>query len=167
GIARRVAHEIKNALTPMRLSLHGLQKRIDAMPAAEQPAAREGLRALIDEVDALSRLAEQFSDFARLPEPRRVPIELGGLVRSTTALYPRRGFELRVDAPQGPVWILGDALLIGRALHNLLINAFEAMPGGGQVDVSLRQEPGFADMDVRDRGAGMTEEVLARAFEPD
>jgi nitrogen fixation/metabolism regulation signal transduction histidine kinase len=167
GIARRVAHEIKNALTPMRLSLHGLQKRIDAMPAAEQPAAREGLRALIDEVDALSRLAEQFSDFARLPEPRRVPIELGGLVRSTTALYPRPGFELRVKAPEEPVWILGDALLIGRALHNLLINAFEAMPGGGQIEVSLRQEPGYADMDVRDRGAGMTADVLARAFEPD
>src|SRR5262249_42958713 len=98
-IARRVAHEIKNALTPQRLSLHGPPKRIGAMPTAEQPAAREGLGALIDEVEALSRLAEQFSDFARLPEPRRVPIELGGLMRSTTALHLRPGFELCVDAP--------------------------------------------------------------------
>ncbi len=166
GIARRVAHEIKNALTPMSLSLYGLEKRVAAIPETERPAARQGLAALVEEVESLSRLAEQFADFARLPEPQRKPVDLAALARSSGALHQRPGFEVRLDLGPDPVWVEGDALLLGRVLNNLLLNAVEAMPRGGRIEVRLRAGPELAELEIRDRGEGIGEEVMRRVFEP-
>lgn len=166
GIARRVAHEIKNALTPMRLSLHGLQKRLGDVPESERAGARKGLDALLEEIESLSRLAEQFSDYARLPEPRRRLLDLTALARSAVALHERPGFELLFQSPAEPVWVDGDSLMLGRVLNNLLVNALEAMPQGGCVEVEVRVRDGHAQVEVRDRGEGIPEEIRSRVFEP-
>ncbi|MFN8589552.1 MAG: HAMP domain-containing protein [Candidatus Eisenbacteria bacterium] len=77
-VARQLAHEIKNPLTPMRLSLHRLQKRVDTVPEHERAAVRDSIAALLVEIEHLTRLAEHFSQYARLPEARVEPLDLGG-----------------------------------------------------------------------------------------
>ncbi len=164
-VARRLAHEIKNPLTPMRLSLHRLQKRADAVPESERAAVRDSLAALLQEVEHLARLAEQFSQYARLPEPRHEPLDLSELVRSAAGLHEPGDVTLRVTCDrEAPV--TGDRLLLSRAVHNLLLNACEASPEGSTVEVNVGPDGGEARVDVLDRGAGLPAGLAERVFEP-
>ena len=164
-VARRLAHEIKNPLTPMRLSLHRLQKRADSVPERERGAVRESLAALLQEVEHLTRLAEQFSQYARLPEPRLEPLDLAEVTRSAAALHEPGHLTLRV-ASAGPAPVRGDRLLLSRAVHNLLLNACEASPDGGTVEVRVETGGAEARVDVLDRGPGLSAELAERVFEP-
>ncbi len=164
-VARRLAHEIKNPLTPMRLSLHRLQRRIDAVPEADRAAVRDSIEALLQEVEHLTRLAERFAQYARLPEPRFETLELGELARAAMALHEPEHVRLRfVSEAAAPV--RGDRLLLSRALHNLLLNACEASPPGSEVEVRTGRAGGEGWVEVLDRGPGLAPEVAARAFEP-
>ena len=163
--ARRLAHEIKNPLTPMRLSLHRLQKRVDQVPAGERAAVEESLTALLHEVEQLAHLAEQFSQYARLPEPRLERMDLGAVARDAASLHGQGAPEVRFVA-DGPLPVRGDPGLLSRALGNLILNACEASPPGTAVEVSARSEGGEAVVEVLDRGAGLDESVRGRVFEP-
>lgn len=164
-VARRLAHEIKNPLTPMRLSLHRLQKRLDGVPAHDRDAVRDSLDALLQEVEHLTTLAERFAQYARLPEPRPEPSALNELVRAATALHEtgavRIVFEPGADAP-----LVCDRLLVSRALHNLLLNACEASPAGATVEVRTGRDEARAWIEVLDRGPGLDPGVADRAFDP-
>jgi nitrogen fixation/metabolism regulation signal transduction histidine kinase len=164
-VARGLAHEIKNPLTPMRLSLHRLQKRADAVPEREREAVRDSLAALLQEVEHLARLAEQFSQYARLPEPRLEPVDLAEVVRSAAALHEPGHVAIEV-ACAGPARVRGDRLLLSRAVHNLLLNACEASPEGGAVELRVATAGAEARLEVLDRGPGVPADLASRVFEP-
>jgi nitrogen fixation/metabolism regulation signal transduction histidine kinase len=164
-VARRLAHEIKNPLTPMRLSLHRLQRRVDLVPEAERAAVRDSLGALVQEVEHLTRLAEHFSQYARMPDPRREPVELGELARAAAALHEPEHVRVQVTR-SAPVPVIGDRLLLSRALHNLLLNACEASPAGAEVEVRTGSDGSEGWVEVLDRGPGVSADVAGRVFEP-
>jgi signal transduction histidine kinase len=126
----------------------------------------ESLAALDLAVADLGHLAEQFSQYARLPEPRFERIDLGDVVREAARLHEpeRRTVALKPAAESLPVQ--GDRLLLSRAVHNLLLNACEASPDGGTVEVSVTREDDRVRVEVRDCGPGLAPEVRARLFEP-
>ena len=164
-VARRLAHEFKNILTPMSLSLHRLRRRTGEVRAEHRTAVEESLLALAGGVDQLARLAEQFSQYARLPEPRFERLDLDRLVHDAVRLHEREEVSLEVSGG-GALWIEGDPLLLARAIHNLVLNACEASTAGGVVEVRSRAEEGAAVVEVLDRGPGLSPEVRGRLFEP-
>jgi nitrogen fixation/metabolism regulation signal transduction histidine kinase len=166
-VARRLAHEFKNLLTPMSLSLHRLRRRTRAVNAEERPAVEDSLDALAVGVDQMTRLTEQFAQYARLPEPRFERVDLDALVRDAVKLHEHEGVSVAVEsAPRDPLWVLGDGLLLSRAVHNLVLNACEASPRGAAVAVRTLAEGPCAVVEVLDRGAGIAPEVRERVFEP-
>ncbi|MGH7743166.1 MAG: sensor histidine kinase, partial [Candidatus Eiseniibacteriota bacterium] len=157
-VAQRLAHEFKNILTPMSLSLHLMAR--DAARSGDDAEARGALER---GVAHLGRLAEQFSQYARLPEPRLERLELAALARSAA------GGAVRISA-DAPVEVAGDSLLLSRAIHNLVLNANEAGgsegAGAAAVEVRVAREGNRAVLEVLDRGAGIPAEIRARIFEP-
>lgn len=164
-VARRLAHEIKNPLTPMRLSLHRLQRRAGLVPEGERAAVADSLEALLHEVEHLTRLAEQFSQYARLPDPRREPVDLADLARDAVSLHEPDHLVLRAGE-LAPAPVVGDPLLLSRALHNLLLNACEASTTGGEVEVRTGTTDGTAWVEVLDRGSGPPTSLGEQVFEP-
>jgi nitrogen fixation/metabolism regulation signal transduction histidine kinase len=165
-VARRLAHEFKNILTPMSLSLHRLQRRASIVPDDERRAVEESLQALARGVDQLSRLAGQFSQYARLPEPRRERIDLDEVVRAAVGLHEHEGVRVEVTGADGELPVWGDPLLLSRAVHNLILNGCEASPGGSVVQVRLSRSTDQAVVEVLDRGTGLDAAVRERLFEP-
>jgi len=164
-LARKLAHELKNPLTPMSLSIHRLQRRVELVPESERKAVRDSLDALLEEIQHLTRLADSFAQYARMPEPRDEPVDLSELARACSALHEPQGVTLRV-ACDAPLPVRGDRLLLSRALHNLLVNAVEASPGSGIVELESGQDGSEAWVEVRDRGPGLDPAIAARVFEP-
>ncbi len=164
-IARRLAHEFKNLITPLSLSLHRLEHRVEAVRDDQRAAVADSLAAIASAVEQLSRLAEQFAQYARLPEPRLEPIDLADVVRSAAALAGPGPARVTL-AGDGALPVAGDALLLTRAVHNLVLNACEASPDGAEVEVRWSVADGVATVEVLDRGAGLAPEVRARLFEP-
>ncbi len=164
-VARRLAHEIKNPLTPMTLSLHRLQRRVELVPEHERSAVRESLAALLQEIDHLTQLAETFSQYARMPEPRHEPLDVSELARAASALHEPEGVTLHVSCDDA-LPVRGDRLLLSRALHNLLVNAIEASPRGAVVELASGADGSQAWVEVRDRGPGLDPKLAERVFEP-
>ena len=164
-VARRLAHEFKNLLTPMSLSLHRLRRRTGEVTEEHREAVTESLEALSSGVDQMARLSEQFSRYARLPEPRFEPVDLVRLVREAVRLHEHEGVGVTV-AEGGPVRVLGDTLLLSRAVHNLVLNACEASVPGSTVEVRTSAEGGNAVIEVLDRGAGLDPALRSKLFEP-
>ena len=163
-IARRLAHEIKNPLTPIQLTLQELVDRYEG-PDADFGAFLTECHGIIhEEVENLRRLVREFSEFGRLPEPRFVAGDLNVLVEETAGLYPQRNIELRLDAalPEFPF----DGDQIRRVLINLLDNAVQADPSGAAITVTTGVANGLAEVTVADRGAGIPAEQLETIFQP-
>jgi signal transduction histidine kinase len=162
-MARSVAHEVKNPLTPMRLAVRTLQRH-----AEQLPAAREALEVIEAESARLEELSRAFSQFGRLPEGPTSEIdlaeELDYLLR--THLPPGSTHRLRspVDLPR----IHGHHDALSRAFRNLLLNAAEAMgEGGGTVTVKLTTQGEAVEVRVLDSGPGIAPEHLERIWDPD
>jgi nitrogen fixation/metabolism regulation signal transduction histidine kinase len=164
-VARRLAHEFKNILTPMALSLHRLTRRAEAVPEGERGAVRESLGALSRGVEQMTRLSEQFSQYARLPDPRFETLDLAELARAAAALHEPETARVTV-VDDGRLPVRGDTLLLSRAIHNLLINACEASPRGGDVELVTHADGADAVLEVRDRGTGVPAALKEHLFEP-
>ena len=163
--ASQIAHEIKNSLTPMRLSLARVERRLEAMPSGERGAIQNSLGVLLQEIEDLARMADHFSEYARLPEPRLEPVDLAEVAGAAVALHEDAAVRADIDAGCR-LPIRGDRLLLSRALHNLILNAREAGPAGARVEVRVGASGAQAVVEVLDRGAGVSEEMRAVAFEP-
>jgi nitrogen fixation/metabolism regulation signal transduction histidine kinase len=162
-VAQRLAHEFKNILTPMSLSLYMLARHAESAIETEREERRESLAALERGVSHMNRLAEQFSQYARLPEPRFEALDLAELAR----MAARPVGDVPVEhAGDRSVPIVGDHLLLSRAIHNLVINACEASPPGAIVEVRTGTANGMASLEVLDRGAGVPEALRAKLFHP-
>lgn len=176
-VARRLAHEIKNPLTPIQLSAERLEMKLTGkVGAPEQALLTKSVKTIVDQVDAMKRLVNDFRDYARLPAAELKPLDLNKLVTEVMQLYAH-------DASQVPVQleldrrcprILGDAQQLRQVLHNLLQNAQDATESAGNADaqhpVTLRtqwlESTGRVRMGILDCGTGFPEHILKRAFEP-
>lgn len=176
-VARRVAHEIKNPLTPIQLSAERLKRKL--MPLATEPADRDALTqytdVIIRQTNDLRHIVDEFSKFARMPEPDRRETDLAKLVRDAALLQQDAvAGALRADIPAGPLPVEVDAGMIRQALTNLLKNAGESVaevaadppPGWtAEVGVTLEAVPEAAVIRITDNGLGLPED-RARLFEP-
>ncbi len=169
-VARRMAHEIKNPLTPIQLSAERIRKKYSERSGDLDAIVEEGTTAIVREVGALKNLVNEFSRFARLPAPNPVPTGLGDVVAAALALYdgthPGVTFRSQCEVGLPPVPV--DPEQIKRVLVNLLDNAIAAMSGQGTIEVAARREPnlGTVRLEVADDGPGIPPEDRDRLFLP-
>lgn len=167
-VARRLAHEIKNPLTPIRMSLETL------LAASQRGRLDEGFRELLslsahtvlEEVDRLKRIVDEFSQFARLPRPQLVALDLAEVVQSVLALHAPRGALSYRAQLQPKLRVQADRDQVTQVLMNLIKNAEEAMPTGGQITVRTFAVGPAAALEVEDEGPGIPQALRARLFEP-
>jgi nitrogen fixation/metabolism regulation signal transduction histidine kinase len=176
-VARRLAHEIKNPLTPIQLSAERLEMKLSGkLEKSEQAILNKSVKTIVDQVDAMKRLVNEFRDYARLPAALLKPLDLNALVQDVLNLYNEGDAHTAVvtelDA-QCPL-VLGDAQQIRQVLHNLLQNAQDAAQSAQRNDtqdaVLLKTQwvpaSGRVRLTVLDKGMGFPEHILKRAFEP-
>ena len=177
-VARRLAHEIKNPLTPIQLSAERLEMKLSGKVAPpEQAILTKSVKTIVDQVDAMKRLVNEFRDYARLPAADLKPVDLNALVSDVLQLYGAENtpIVLRCELDERCPPIRGDAQQIRQVIHNLLQNAQDAAEaaaaGTGRTgEVISRTRLGDSGQRVRltvqDSGPGFAENILKRAFEP-
>ncbi|MFZ2986362.1 ATP-binding protein [Ideonella sp.] len=176
-VARRLAHEIKNPLTPIQLSAERLQHKLEAkLEGTDQAMLVRSVATIVNQVQAMKQLVNEFRDYARLPAARLVSTDLNALVAEVLVLYgddQERGRLVSVLAPDLPP-LRGDATQLRQVIHNLIQNALDAVAGREGARVLLETEvarhedgrPRAVRLKVTDNGPGFGEKVLKRAFEP-
>lgn len=174
-VARRIAHEIKNPLTPIQLSAERIRRKFGRQLAEEEAASLGTLTdVIIRQTGDLRRIVDEFSRFARMPEPDRREEDLARLVREAVVLQ-ESGRPIRATIPEGPILMELDATMMGQALTNLIKNAGEAIetllergaPEGyvPEIRVTLTETPDVVVVRIMDNGIGLPED-RARLFEP-
>ncbi|HEU4400673.1 MAG TPA: ATP-binding protein [Candidatus Polarisedimenticolia bacterium] len=169
-VARRLAHEIKNPLTPIQLSAERIRKKVGERSGNLDAIVEEGTTAIVREVATLKNLVDEFTRFARLPAPHPVPTDLHEVVGATLALYTDRHDEVTISPIYEPGLprVLLDPDQMKRVLVNLVDNALEAMGGRGTVSIAARRDPGSGavQLEVADDGPGIRPEDRDRLFLP-
>ncbi|MDD5758216.1 MAG: ATP-binding protein [Desulfobulbaceae bacterium] len=168
-VARRIAHEVKNPLTPIQLSAQRLRKRYLEKLALEGEVFDQCTTTIINQVDELKHLVDEFSSFARMPAVKKTLNHLGAMVSEVMILYQEGHKEITfVVLDQGVPAFYFDAEQMKRVLVNLLDNAVAALRGHGRVEVEIyvQSEEGLVIMEVRDNGPGVSESNKIRLFEP-
>jgi two-component system nitrogen regulation sensor histidine kinase NtrY len=167
-VAQRMAHEVKNPLTPIRLSAQRIRKKAQTGAADLSQAALEGTRAIEREVEAMMTMVNEFSRFARLPEVSLEPGSLPSLIRSTVSGYEAASgaVSFQLDLPERFPPVRLDKEQMGRVFKNLLENSLHAMEMAGTITIRLREEEGRARVRIRDTGPGIPSEARSRLFFP-
>ena len=176
-VARRLAHEIKNPLTPIQLSAERLEMKLTGkIPPAEQTLLTKSVKTIVDQVDAMKRLVNEFRDYARLPAAELKAIDLNALVTEVLQLYVSETSQvpIRLELDTRCPRMMGDAQQLRQVLHNLLQNAQDATETAGRTGdecgVTVRTQwleaTGRVRLSVIDCGTGFPEHILKRAFEP-
>jgi nitrogen fixation/metabolism regulation signal transduction histidine kinase len=183
-VARRLAHEIKNPLTPIQLSAERLQHKLaDKLDAPDQQLLERSTRTIVNQVGALQNLVNEFRDYARTPEVNFAPVSLNELIADVLVLYEsgQAGnspqYLIRTNLAEDLPNILADAQQLRQVFHNLIKNAIEAKNDQGLpiIDIQTRlvslQSSGLlsdsgVSFSIRDNGVGFTGKALARMFEP-
>jgi len=168
-VARRLAHEIKNPLTPIQLSAERLALKLaDQLDENGRAMLERGTRTIVNQVEAMKNLVNAFRDYARLPATELVPIDLAALCREVLNLYESAAVRINVQLPDDLPKVLGDPSQIRQIIHNMLQNAQDAVAGldDGEITVLARRDGDRVLMVFCDNGPGFPPEVLGRAFEP-
>jgi signal transduction histidine kinase len=168
-MARQVAHEIKNPLTPIQLAAEHLDRIHEDQGRPLGPVFDQCVRTVLRQVRLLRQIASEFSTFAGEPTPRPVAVLLPELIDEVVGAYqaglrPEHRIQIDLPADLPTVWI--DRTLVARALTNLIENALQAMPDGGLLSVSAAAAPGTVTLTLTDTGVGMDADALQHAFEP-
>jgi len=168
-VARRVAHEIKNPLTPIRLSAERILRRFRAGEPDLPETIERGTRIIVEEVGFLKSLVNEFSRFARLPQMRPQPTDLTELARSAVRLFEgeSEGIAVRVESRLAHDTVVLDPDQIKRALVNLIDNALEACGEKGEIVVTLSDREGGCTIEVADTGRGVPPRDREKLFLPD
>ncbi|MEK0433444.1 MAG: hypothetical protein RL700_1651 [Pseudomonadota bacterium] len=172
-VARRLAHEIKNPLTPIQLSAERLAMKLEGkLPATEQALLTKSVKTIVEQVDALQRLVNEFRDFGRLPAARLQPVDINQLLSEMMPLYDNDNARVPVhwQLEAGVPDVMGDAAQLRQVVHNLIQNAQDASMDNPQAQVNVitewRPQSQRVRLTVQDNGTGFSEAVLQRAFEP-
>jgi nitrogen fixation/metabolism regulation signal transduction histidine kinase len=173
-VARRLAHEIKNPLTPIQLSAERLEMKLaDRLSGEDAEVLRRSTETIVNQVAALKAMVDDFRDYARLPAPAPAPLDLNALVRDVLALYENSSTPIESQLAPGLPAVWADSAQMRQVLHNLVQNAQDALdnPAAGRAaDPSIEVRTELAGDKVRlavsDNGSGFPEELMARIFEP-
>jgi nitrogen fixation/metabolism regulation signal transduction histidine kinase len=176
-VARRLAHEIKNPLTPIQLSAERLQHKLAAKLGAEDGALlQRSVATIVNQVQAMKQLVNEFRDYARLPAAQLTPLDLNALVAEVMALYggPIEQGRLVAQGAPGLPAVVGDATQLRQVIHNLVQNGLDAVAERADGRVRISTEAARGDdgavravrLNVVDNGPGFADKVLKRAFEP-
>ena len=167
-VAQRIAHEIRNPLTPIRLAAERIQRRADALDGELREIVTSGCEAIVAQVAGLKELVDAFQEYARMPTINPQPTDLGRLLRELCSLYRgiRDGLEVRVELPKEEIRAMVDPVLIRQALVNLLDNAVWAVPGGGSIAIAAQVTNEDVVIEVEDTGIGLPTEDTEMLVEP-
>ncbi len=171
-MAKQVAHEIKNPLTPMKLTIQQLQRTMlrDLPPNLPQnERIKRTFESLIDQIDNISDIATSFSDFAKMPLPKNELFEISSVLNKAADLYADdTKITLRRDIQTRRVNVIGDRQLIGRIITNLIINGIQSVPPGRRPEIllRLRVDEGNVYIEVQDNGNGIPESIRPKVFLP-
>jgi signal transduction histidine kinase len=172
-LARRLAHELKNPLFPLQITVENLQRARARSPGQFDEVFRESTATLLAELENLKTIVGRFSDFAKMPAPQWQPVEINAAVRDAVKLFEAQ-FSALGRPPITPELYLGeeagatlaDPELIRRMLQNLILNALDAMPAGGTLTIRTARHNGGVRLTVSDTGTGLTPEECQRLFTP-
>ncbi len=167
-MARQVAHDIKNPLTTMKLSMQQLE-RVSNNPEQAAAYLRKAITRLIEQIDSLAQIASEFSMFANIDIKQRDAVGLNEMVENVFDLFSeQRNVDLKLLLPTEHFTILGDKNHLIRVFNNLIINAIQAIPSDreGKIRVTLFQEDKMAIVKISDNGGGIPPEIRERVFEP-
>jgi two-component system, NtrC family, nitrogen regulation sensor histidine kinase NtrY len=172
-LARRLAHELKNPLFPLQLTVENLVRARQQNPEQFEEVFRESARTLLAEISNLKGIIGRFSEFSKMPQPQLHPVQVNEVIQGVMQLFqaqleapgrPKIGCELELDPHLALVEADGE--LLHRAISNLVLNAMDAMPQGGALTLRTRNTNGAVRIEVADTGSGLTPEECARIFTP-
>ncbi|HEX8811627.1 MAG TPA: HAMP domain-containing protein, partial [Terracidiphilus sp.] len=170
-LARRLAHELKNPLFPLQLTVENLVRSRQLSPEEFDEVFRESTRTLGMEIANLKNIIGRFSDFSKMPKPELERVDARDVTKRVHALYEhvadeREKIRFELDITDVPMPLMADAELLHRALSNLLLNAMDAMPDGGVLTISAHPKDMKIELRVTDTGEGLTPEECERLFTP-
>lgn len=167
-IAQQVAHEIKNPLTPMKLTLQHLNRKLVAK--GEEENMNRPINTLLQQVQTLDDIASSFSSFAKMPIPEHERYELTHVLKNAVSLHDaQKNLYIDLQIKEEPVYTVGDEQLMGRIINNLLLNAIQAMDGNNKQQVYvtlLRVSTRKVRLEVKDNGVGIADEIHNKIFIP-
>ncbi len=173
-VARRLAHEIKNPLTPIQLSAermaHKLQNKLEG---ADAQMLKRSTETIVNQVDAMKKMVNEFSEYARAPAPKMQPLNLNQLIEEVVSFYDLPKIKVQLSLEKRACDIQGDSTMLRQVIHNLLQNAQDAMTNHShaaeptaQITVTTNIEGNMLQLSVEDNGTGFPAEMLLHAFEP-
>jgi nitrogen fixation/metabolism regulation signal transduction histidine kinase len=170
-LARRLAHELKNPLFPLQITVENLLRARENTPQQFDEVFRESTSTLLAEIANLKTIVGRFSDFSKMPAPQLQEVNLDELVRNVAQLFqgqltsgPAR-IELEMHLGDIPP-VSGDPVLLRKVIENLVLNAIDAMPKGGKLTFRTEMNQKFAVFELSDTGKGLTQEECERLFTP-
>jgi nitrogen fixation/metabolism regulation signal transduction histidine kinase len=168
-VARRLAHEIKNPLTPIQLSAERLQSKLAGkLATAEAEMLARSTQTIVNQVGALKNMVDAFREYAHMPEPVLEPVDLNALLREVLTLYESLAGWVHVELAPALPPLIGDRAQLRQVIHNLLQNAQDALAGVQEPSIVVRSEAagGVIRVTITDNGSGFPETMMRRAFEP-
>jgi two-component system, NtrC family, nitrogen regulation sensor histidine kinase NtrY len=172
-LARRLAHELKNPLFPLQLTVENLLRARQQSPQQFEEMFQESASTLLGEIANLKAIISRFSEFSRMPQPQFQLIQINDVVRNVGRLFQAQlrspehaSIECKLELAEPMKPIAADPDLLHRAVSNLVLNAMDAMPQGGTLTLRTRHERDLSYVEVSDTGTGLTPEECERLFTP-
>jgi len=170
-LARRLAHELKNPLFPLQITVENLLRARENTPEQFDEVFKESTTTLLAEIANLKTIIGRFSDFSKMPAPQLQAVDLDELVRNVVQLFQaqlaRSTSKIEPVMQLGnPPAVSGDPVLLRRVIENLVLNAIDAMPQGGRLTFRTVADGKFATFEITDSGKGLTQEECDRLFTP-
>jgi two-component system nitrogen regulation sensor histidine kinase NtrY len=170
-LARRLAHELKNPLFPLQVTVENLVRARQKSAEIFEEVFHESTATLLAEINNLKTIIGRFSEFSKMPQPERRPIQMNDVATSVMRVFraqlqDKNNISVRTEFADALPEILGDADLLHRALQNLVLNAIDAMPQGGELAIRTRTLLSAIEISVSDTGSGLTPEECERLFTP-
>lgn len=168
-VARRLAHEIKNPLTPIQLSAERMaHKLLSKLNNADAEMLKRSTETIVNQVDAMKRMVNEFSDYARSPAPQLQKLDLNSLIKEVVSLYDQSGSRINLALEKQACPIKGDSTMLRQVIHNLLQNAQDALADTADASINLKTkiDGEMLTLSVEDNGVGFPEDMMLHVFEP-
>lgn len=168
-VARRLAHEIKNPLTPIQLSAERMAHKLhQKLNAADAEMLKRSTETIVNQVDAMKKMVNEFSEYARSPAPQLQRLDLNALIREVVSFYDLPAIHIELQLAKQVCVIQGDSTMLRQVMHNLLQNAQDALVASAQPVITVKTEVwnDLLVLSVQDNGTGFPAEMLLHVFEP-